>query len=152
MAGNAHSIEILQVEDSEVDVLMTKEALRHLHAPAVLHVVENGIEALKFLTKTDVYSQVPRPDLILLDLMMPNMDGFQVLESLHNDPEMQSIPVLIISARDPVGGPVVSSSLAITRQGGIAAMELLAHVQALVTKQQTLAPAADPATQAAQPG
>lgn len=73
-----------------------------------------------------------RPDLILLDLIMPNKDGFQVLADLRQDPVTQGIPVMIISARDPVGGPIVSSSLAITRQGGISATELLAHVQSLV--------------------
>jgi CheY-like chemotaxis protein len=97
MAGSVHNIEILQVEDSEVDVLMTKEALRHLGAPAVLHVVENGVEALKFLSKADGYAQVPRPDLILLDLNLPRKDGWEVLKTVKESAHYRNIPVIVLT-------------------------------------------------------
>jgi two-component system, chemotaxis family, response regulator Rcp1 len=97
MAGSVHRIEILQVEDSEVDVLMTKEALRHLHAPAVLHVVENGVEALKFLARAGDYSQMPRPDLILLDLNLPRKDGWDVLKTVKESEDFKNIPVIVLT-------------------------------------------------------
>ena len=97
MAGSVPSIEILQVEDSEVDVLLTKEALRHLHAPAVLHVVENGVEALKFLAKAESYSQAPRPDLILLDLNLPRKDGWDVLKTVKASEAFRNIPVIVLT-------------------------------------------------------
>ena len=85
----------------------------------------DGREALEVLSEC-------RPDLILLDLVMPNMDGFQFLDKRRQAPALQDIPVLVISARDPAGGPIVSSGLAITRKGGISVQELLAYVQSMV--------------------
>jgi len=73
-----------------------------------------------------------RPDLILLDLVMPNMDGFQFLNKRQQDPRLQEIPVLVISARDPSGGPIVSKGIAITRKGGFSTQELLAHVRSVL--------------------
>ena len=85
-----------------------------------------------------------RPDLILLDLIMPNMDGFQLLDRLRQDPALCDIPVLIISARDPFGGPIVSNGYAVVRQGGMSATELLAQIQSLVTAQTAPTPIVDP--------
>ncbi len=73
-----------------------------------------------------------RPDLILLDLVMPNMDGFQFLNKRQLDPRLLDIPVLVISARDPSGGPIVSKGIAITRKGGFSTQELLAHIRSVV--------------------
>ncbi len=72
------------------------------------------------------------PDLILLDLVMPNMDGFQFLKRRRQDCRLQGIPVLVISARDPSGGPIVSKGVAITRKGGLSTQELLAHIRSVV--------------------
>lgn len=101
----------------------------------------DGLEAMEILREC-------RPDLILLDLMMPNMDGFQWLEKRRHDPELQSIPVLVISARDPAGGPIVSSSLAIARRGGISMMELLGYIESLTKGVPVSAQPADPASTA----
>ncbi|GAB4540171.1 MAG: hypothetical protein Kow0063_29710 [Anaerolineae bacterium] len=75
--------------------------------------------------------QERRPDAILLDLVMPHMDGFQLLEMKSQDPALREIPTIVISARDPAGQPIVSSALAVTRGGGLSARQLLACIQSL---------------------
>jgi CheY-like chemotaxis protein/anti-sigma regulatory factor (Ser/Thr protein kinase) len=72
-----------------------------------------------------------RPDVMLLDLFMPGMDGFQVLRAKGADLSTRDIPVVIISARDPGGAPVVSSSLTVTRSGGLSADDLLSCIEAV---------------------
>ena len=83
----------------------------------------SGQEAVEVL-KTD------RPDCLLLDLAMPDMDGFQLLEILNQDPALRDIPTVVISALDPLGQPIVSSGFALTRKGGLALHELLACIDA----------------------
>jgi signal transduction histidine kinase len=72
----------------------------------------NGQQALEIL-------QAERPDVILLDLLMPEMDGLQVLSAKNQDPELRNIPVILTTARDPVSGPMVSKTLTVTTQGGL---------------------------------
>jgi CheY-like chemotaxis protein len=72
-----------------------------------------------------------KPDVILLDLMMPGMDGFQVLRAKSQDAAIRQIPTILVSARDPGGEPVVSSTLTVTRTGGLTGRELLECVQAV---------------------
>lgn len=72
-----------------------------------------------------------RPAAILLDLIMPKMDGFQFLESQARDPHLQNIPVVIISARDPSQQPIMSRALAVTQNSGLTLPQLLACVSAL---------------------
>ena len=85
----------------------------------------DGVEAMGVLDQC-------RPDAILVDLVMPNMDGFQFLERKNEDPALRDIPVIIVSARDPVGQPIVSSALAATRSGGLSVRQLVASIEALV--------------------
>jgi CheY-like chemotaxis protein len=91
----------------------------------------DGQEALNIL-------QECHPDVILLDLVMPGLDGFQLLEFRSQNPELLRIPVIIISARDPAGQPIVSSSLATTRGGGLSVQQLLRSIEVL---SKVLAPA-----------
>ncbi len=72
-----------------------------------------------------------RPDVMLLDLVMPGMDGFQVLQEKSQDPSIRDIPVITISARDPSGEPIVSDTLTVTKSGGLSVRELLGCIQAL---------------------
>jgi CheY-like chemotaxis protein len=88
------------------------------------------------------------PDAMLLDLIMPNMDGFHVLRSMRGDPELRDIPVVVISARDPAGRPVVSSALAVTQDRGLSAQSLLAAIQAVTGVLSATVPTDD----AVQPG
>jgi CheY-like chemotaxis protein len=71
------------------------------------------------------------PDVILLDLVMPNMDGFQMLAALRESPTWRDIPAITISAREPTGQPVMCNTLAVTQSGGISAQQLLACVHAI---------------------
>ncbi|NLF03316.1 MAG: response regulator, partial [Anaerolineales bacterium] len=86
-----------------------------------------------------------QPDAVLLDLIMPGIDGFQVLQEARADPALRDIPVIIISSRDPKGDPIVSDTLTISRAGGLSVQDLLACIQ---TVSETLLPdarLADPA-------
>jgi signal transduction histidine kinase/DNA-binding response OmpR family regulator len=83
----------------------------------------NGAQALAVLA-TD------RPDAILLDLTMPGVDGFQLLALRKDEPAWRDVPVIIMSARDPAGHPIVASAFGITRGGGLTVPQLLAHIEA----------------------
>jgi two-component system, chemotaxis family, response regulator Rcp1 len=94
---NVRPIELLLVEDSEPDVRLTQEALREAKVKNRLSVVDDGVEALKFLRRQGPYADAPRPDLILLDLNLPRKDGRQVLEEIKNDASLKCIPVVILT-------------------------------------------------------
>jgi signal transduction histidine kinase/DNA-binding response OmpR family regulator len=72
--------------------------------------------------------QQERPDVVLLDLVMPNVDGFQLLEAMDRDPKLRDLSVVVISARDPAGQPIVSNALTITQRGGLSLHQLLACI------------------------
>lgn len=72
-----------------------------------------------------------RPDVILLDLVMPNLDGFQLLQVIGNDLGLSRIPVIVVSATDPAGQPIVSRSLTVTQEGGLSAIQLLRSIEAI---------------------
>lgn len=90
-------IEILLVEDSPSDTELTIEAFREGSVESHLSHVEDGVEALSFLARRQHYSQAPRPDLILLDLNLPQKDGREVLAELKKDPELRTIPVVVLT-------------------------------------------------------
>ena len=85
---------------------------------------KNGRRALTLLRRH-------QPDVVLLDLVMPGMDGFRFLEEMRVDPEIADIPVMIVSSHDPAGQPIVSNSLTVARDMGISGRELLTCVDAL---------------------
>jgi CheY-like chemotaxis protein len=91
------SIEILLVEDNPGDARLTKEALGGGSGAIHLHVVNDGIEAMAFLRKEGVHSNVPSPDFILLDLNMPRMDGLEVLALIKSDERLKTIPTIILT-------------------------------------------------------
>jgi CheY-like chemotaxis protein len=90
-------IEILLVEDEPGDAYLTTEALKSAKILNRVHLVEDGIEALAFLHRQGAYADVPRPDLILLDLNLPRKDGREVLEELKDDPCLRFIPVVVLT-------------------------------------------------------
>jgi CheY-like chemotaxis protein len=89
--------EILLVEDNEADVMLTQRALTKLGVQARLQVAGDGIEALHYLRHKPPYAETQLPDLILLDLNMPRMDGRQLLLELKRDENLKIIPVVILS-------------------------------------------------------
>ena len=91
------AVEVLLIEDSEPDVRLTIEALKEAKVRNRLSVVEDGVEAMDFLTRQGPYADAPRPDLILLDLNLPRKDGRQVLEEIKQDPSLRRIPVVVLT-------------------------------------------------------
>jgi CheY-like chemotaxis protein len=94
------AIEVLLVEDDPGDVLMTKEAFQDNKVVNSLHVVSNGVDALAFLRREEPYTDVPTPDLILLDLNLPRMDGREVLAEVKSDEALRRIPIVILTTSE----------------------------------------------------
>jgi two-component system, chemotaxis family, response regulator Rcp1 len=90
-------IEILLVEDNPGDVRLTKEALREGKVYSNLHTVKDGVEAMEYLRREGKYQDVPRPDIILLDLNLPRKDGREVLEEIKSDDKLKRIPVVVLT-------------------------------------------------------
>lgn len=88
---------VLLVEDNEDDVELTLEALEDSRVCMDIHVVSDGIAAMAFLRREGVYADKPRPDLILLDLNLPLMDGREVLKEIRDDPDLTDIPVVVLT-------------------------------------------------------
>jgi CheY-like chemotaxis protein len=94
------AIEVLLVEDDPGDVLMTKEAFEDYKLQNTLYVVNDGAEAMDFLRRQGEHADAPRPDLVLLDLNLPRMDGREVLQAIKSDPALASIPVVILTTSE----------------------------------------------------
>ena len=90
-------IEILLVEDNPGDVRLTTEALSEAKVRNRLAVARDGVEALQVLRREPPFEDAARPDIILLDLNMPRMDGREVLEQIKADPALSSIPVVVLT-------------------------------------------------------
>ncbi len=90
-------LEILLVEDSPSDVRLIREVLRDTAITVLINVARDGIEAMEFLRRSE-YGQVPRPDLILLDLNLPRMNGREVLAQVKNTAAFKQIPVLVMTS------------------------------------------------------
>ncbi|MCB9098426.1 MAG: response regulator [Anaerolineales bacterium] len=95
---NAKPAEILLVEDNEDDVILTQEGFKLAKLRVSLHHVPNGQECLAFLRKQGRYANAPTPDLILLDLNMPVMDGREVLEQIGADDSLNHLPIVILTS------------------------------------------------------
>jgi CheY-like chemotaxis protein len=90
-------LDILLVEDNPTDVLLIQEALKEDRLFNYLHLVEDGVEALDFLRQQGQYATAPRPDLILLDLNLPKKNGHEVLTEIKTNPDLKTIPVIILT-------------------------------------------------------
>jgi two-component system, chemotaxis family, response regulator Rcp1 len=91
------SVEILLVEDNPGDVRLTREAFREGSMDNRLSVAPDGVEAMAFLRRQGRYINAARPDVILLDLNLPKMDGREVLAEIKSDDELRRIPVVILT-------------------------------------------------------
>lgn len=92
-----HVIDILLVEDNAGDVELAREALSRAKVKNRLFVAADGVEAMEFLHQEGEHSEVPRPDLILLDLNLPRMDGREVLAAVKEDARLRKIPVVVLT-------------------------------------------------------
>jgi chemotaxis family two-component system response regulator Rcp1 len=92
------TMEILLVEDNPGDIRLTQEAFREGNLETNLSVVQDGVEAMAFLRQEGKYTQVPRPDVIILDLNLPKKDGREVLAELKQDPHLKRIPVVVFTS------------------------------------------------------
>lgn len=100
MTSHGDPVEILLAEDNPGDAKLTKKAFEQGKILNNLHIVEDGVAALKFLRKDGEYRDKPRPDLVLLDLNMPRKDGWDVLEEIDDDPELATIPVIVLTSSE----------------------------------------------------
>jgi CheY-like chemotaxis protein len=123
MATAARSISVLLVDDDPGDVLMIEEALESSGAPRNIFVVNDGEEAVSFLRQTGAFNTAPRPDVVLLDLNMPRMDGRQVLAVIKADEALRSIPIVVLTTSQSPADILSSYSL---------------HANAYVTKPMNL--------------
>ena len=93
-------IEILLVEDNPGDVRLTREALKQSNISNNLSVIEDGAEAIRFLMREGEYEYAVRPDIILLDLNLPRIDGREVLQTIKQDENLRRIPVVVLTTSD----------------------------------------------------
>ena len=100
MIPSSSPIEVLLVEDNPGDVRLTREALKEGKVCNNLSVVPDGVQAMAFLRRQGPYADAPRPDVILLDLNLPRKDGREVLEEVKGDPELRSIPVVVLTSSE----------------------------------------------------
>ena len=91
---------VLLVEDSPGDVRLTREAFRDADDSIDLHVVSDGVEAMTFLRREGAHALAPRPDIILLDLNLPRMDGREVLAEVKKDDRLKTVPVVILTTSE----------------------------------------------------
>ena len=109
LVENAHPFDILLVEDEPADASLVRAALKESRVLCNMHHVLDGVEALGFLRHDgESYLQAPRPDLILLDLNMPRMNGRELLAIIKGDDKLAGIPVVVLTTSD-VERDVVSS-------------------------------------------
>ncbi|MEO6705766.1 MAG: response regulator [Ginsengibacter sp.] len=93
-------VHILLVEDNDGDILLTLEALKQANINNKVDVVKDGDKALKYLYKEGQYKNAITPDLILLDINLPKVDGIEVLNHIKNDEKLMIIPVVMLTTSD----------------------------------------------------
>jgi CheY-like chemotaxis protein len=111
VARTGKVIDVLLVEDDPGDVLMTREAFEDNKVANRLAVVSDGVSALAYLRKEGEHADARTPDLVLLDLNLPRMDGREVLEAMKNDDALRSIPVVVLTTSEAEEDVVRSYSL-----------------------------------------
>ena len=116
--------DVLLVDDEPEIVRLFSRMITSAERPYRLLRANDGPRALDLL-------RARRPDVMLLDLILPGMDGFQVLREKSRDPSIRDIPVIAISSRDSIGQPIVSDTLTVTRGGGLSLRDLVTCIEAV---------------------
>ncbi|MDD2914526.1 MAG: response regulator [Gallionella sp.] len=109
--ANANPFDILLVEDEPADANLVRSALKESKVLCNLHLVQDGVDALSFLRRLGQYLDAPQPDLILLDLNMPRMNGREFLAEVKQDPLLSGIPVVVLTTSDVERDVVMSYKL-----------------------------------------
>ncbi len=94
----AQAVDILLVEDNDDDVVLLAEAFEEARTDSHVHVVHDGQEALDYLRRRGRFTDVEEPGLVLLDINMPRKNGFQVLAEIKSDPQLRSLPVVVLTS------------------------------------------------------
>lgn len=123
-APGKHPATVLLVDDEPDELRLFWRMLSLEGGRFRILTANNGLEALEILREE-------RPDVVISDLVMPEMDGFQLVAARNADPALREIPLVILSARDPQGHPIVSESITATLSGGLSALQVLACIEAL---------------------
>jgi CheY-like chemotaxis protein len=105
------SIEVLLVEDNPGDVRLAREAFRDVNRSIRLHLASDGLEAMVFLGRKGEHVHAPRPDLILLDLNLPKMNGREVLAIIKADNSLKMIPTIVLSSSETDADVLISYQL-----------------------------------------
>ncbi|MGC5019998.1 response regulator [Micromonospora sp. DT47] len=117
--GTSNPVRILVVDDDPGDVLMIEEALEDSEIDKVIDVVSDGQEAMEFLRRQGRHTEARRPDMILLDLNMPRMDGRQVLGEVKQDEDLRAIPIVVLTTSnadtDIVGSYTLQANAYVTK-------------------------------------
>jgi len=92
------SLNVLLIEDNPADARWLSEVFKDMEIKSKLHIVKDGIEAMSYLYQKEDYKNAPEPDIILLDLNLPRMDGLEVLKNIKMDDNLKSMPVVILTA------------------------------------------------------
>jgi len=95
--GEKEIFNVLLIEDNYADIRMMQEIFKELNTKTILHITHNGVEALKFLNKKEKYQNMENPDLILLDLNIPLINGFKVLKEIKTNETLKCMPVIILT-------------------------------------------------------
>ncbi|MEU9509957.1 response regulator [Micromonospora sp. NPDC048170] len=118
-ADSPNPVRILVVDDDPGDVLMIEEALADSDVDKVIDVVSDGQEAMEFLRREGRHAEARRPDVILLDLNMPRMDGRQVLGEVKSDEDLRTIPIVVLTTSnadtDIVGSYTLQANAYVTK-------------------------------------
>lgn len=93
----SEKVKVLLVEDSIADSTLILEVFKDEHIDAQVSVVRDGIEAMQFLTKEGQYADMESPDIVILDLNLPRMNGREVLAQIKNNPKLATIPIVILT-------------------------------------------------------
>jgi two-component system, chemotaxis family, response regulator Rcp1 len=105
------STEVLLVEDNLGDVRLAREAFRDVDSDIHLHLAADGIEAMAFLRQQGAHVKAPRPDLIVLDLNLPKMNGREVLAQIKGDENLKMIPTVVLSSSETDADVLISYQL-----------------------------------------
>jgi len=97
-SGHLNTVHILLVEDNKADAELVRLALKEAATPSELHVVVDGVEAIKYLKNQAPYEGAGRPAFVLLDLNLPRKTGGEALAEIKSDPELKTIPVVIFTS------------------------------------------------------